>query len=142
MHPLFRSIIRNVAPGLDAPHPTRRADGRTPNPIDAETALLNDVLNAPPEKFGRLSDGELFADAFDGGCPADVCDHPAHGGRGGTMGDAAAAKRGFTAEQDRAASTKAGKALLESLKKRIDKGEMRDLYEISNLIELGTMLIK
>ena len=30
------------------------------------------------------------ADPFDGGCAADV-DHPANGGRGGTMGDAAAA---------------------------------------------------
>ena len=30
------------------------------------------------------------ADPFDGGCVADV-DHPAHGGPGGTMGDAAAA---------------------------------------------------
>ena len=30
-------------------------------------------------------------DPFDGGCPADVTADPAHGGRGGTMGDAAAA---------------------------------------------------
>lgn len=30
-------------------------------------------------------------DPFDGGCPADVCSDSCHGGRGGTMGDAAAA---------------------------------------------------
>ena len=33
------------------------------------------------------------ADPFEGGCAADVTADPAHGGPGGTMGDAAAAKR-------------------------------------------------
>jgi len=142
VHPTIRSIFSNIAPALDAPHPTRRADGRPPSPLAAETALLNDVLSSPPEKFGRLSDGELFADAFDGGCPADVTADPAHGGRGGTMGDAAAAKRGFTAEENRAASNKAAKNLLEDLQKQINKGTMRDLHEVASRIELATLLMK
>jgi hypothetical protein len=131
VHPLFRSIISNVAPGLDAPHPTRRADGRTPNPLVADTALLYDVLSSPPEKFGRLSDGELFADAFDGGCPADVTTHTP-----------SPATRQYTAAEDRASSNRAAKHLLENLRKRIDRGDMRDLREVSSQIELATLLMK
>lgn len=142
MNQVFRRIISSVAPALELDHPTRRADGRAPSPLAAETALLNDILNAPPEKFGRLSDGELFADAFDGGCPADVTADPAHGGRGGTMGDAAAAKRPFTADENKAASNKAAKNLLEDLMKQINTGTMRDRHEIANRIELATLLMK
>ena len=81
-------------------------------------------------------------DAFDGGCPADVCSDPCHGGRGGTMGDAAAAPRPFTAEENRAASNKAAKSLLEDIMSQINRGNLRDLREIGNRIELATLLIK
>lgn len=125
-------------------------------------------------------------DPFDGGCPADVTADPAHGGRGGTMGDAAAAmaalappsplrltqkdlcalanmmdsktvadadrnarevdlaaaKCGFTAEENRAASNKAAVNLLNDLCKQIDRGDLRDFREIGNRIELATLLIK
>jgi hypothetical protein len=37
------------------------------------------------------ADIDALPDPFDGGCPADVTADEAHGGRGGTMGDAAAA---------------------------------------------------
>ena len=50
--------------------------------------MLDGTTNA---KDARLVAAIEAADPFDGGCPADVCDDPAHGGRGGTMGDAAAA---------------------------------------------------
>ena len=131
MHPTIRRIFSNIAPALDAPHPTRRADGRTPNPLVAETALLNDVLNSPPEAFGRLSDGELFADAFDGGCPSDVTTHAP-----------SPATRQYTAAEDRASSNRAAKHMLEALRKRIDRGDMRDWREVSSQIELATLLMK
>lgn len=81
-------------------------------------------------------------DPFDGGCPADVTTDPAHGGRGGTMGDAAAAKRGFTNEENRSASNKAAVNLLNDLCRQIDRGDLRDFREIGNRIELATLLIK
>lgn len=37
------------------------------------------------------ADIDALPDPYDGVCPADVTADPAHGGRGGTMGDAAAA---------------------------------------------------
>jgi methyl coenzyme M reductase beta subunit len=46
---------------------------------DADTRLMLAVQEA------------MLPDAFDGGCPADVTADPVHGGKGGTMGDAAAA---------------------------------------------------
>jgi hypothetical protein len=83
-------------------------------------------------------------DPFDGGCPADVCSNPCHGGRGGTMGDAAAAMppRPFTAEENRVASNMAAASLLNDLRRKIASGDLRDLREIGNRIELATLLIK
>ena len=58
------------------------------------------------------------------------------------MGDAAAAKRGFTAEENRESSNKAARRLIEDLRKQLECGTMRDLREVSNRLELCLMLWK
>jgi hypothetical protein len=142
---VFRNIIASVAPALDLDHPTRRADGRAPSPLAAEAALINDILNAPPEKFGRLSDGELFADAFDGGCPADVCSDPAHGGRGGTMGHAAASLPPLSKLpplSDAENKRRAGINLLKRLHRRVNCGDVTDTRKIADDLELALMMLE